>query len=53
MKALYWTGLGIIVGSHYALMMDSIPPEWDETFMTYHAPANLTAAGMILVSGIL
>ena len=53
MKLLYWGGLGIIVGSHYAMLKDSIPPEWEETFMTYHAPANLTAAGMILVSQIL
>jgi hypothetical protein len=45
----------MIVGSHYALLTDSIPlsgkkREWEETFMTYNAPANLTAAGMILVS---
>ena len=53
MKILFWSGLGIVVGSHYAMLTDSIPPDWEDTFTEWHAPANLTAAGMILVSQIL
>lgn len=50
---LFWSGLGIVVSSHYAMLTDSIPPDWEDTFKQWHAPANLTAAGMILVSEIL
>ena len=49
---LYFGGLSIVIGSHYALLTNSIPPEWDDTFKLYHAPANLVAAGMIVVSNV-
>jgi hypothetical protein len=48
MKTLYWSGLGIVVGSHWMLLTDTFPPEW----MKYHAPANLAAAGMIVLSSL-
>lgn len=50
---LYWTGIAIVVGSHYVLLMDLIPDEYEDTFHTLHAPANLAAAGMIVVSNVL
>lgn len=50
---LYLGGLGIVIGSHYALLMDAIPPEWEDTFHEWHAPSNLAAAGMIFVSNII
>ena len=50
---LFWSGLGIVVSSHYAMLTDSIPPDWEDTFKQWQTPANLTAAGMILVSEIL
>ena len=46
MNTLYWSGIGIVVGSHWLMVVNQFPKEW----MQYHAPANLAAAGMIVAS---
>jgi len=50
---LYWGGLGIVISSHYAMLTESIPPDWEDTFKAWHPTANLTAAGMIILSNII
>ena len=50
---LYWGGVAIVVGSHYAILTDAVPEEWEDVFNQLHAPANLAAAGLIVASTLL
>lgn len=51
MKPLYWVGLGIVAGSHLAMIVpDAIPAEYEDDFKQVHPYANLLAVGLILTN---